>query len=76
MGERGGKVEWSGGEDGEVCKEVRESEGKRNEDCIYTFTRVKFYKKLNKRDDTRTNKEEKKRRNAKVAAANVTICYC
>ena len=39
------KVEWSGGEDGEVCKEVRESEGKRNEDCMYTFTRVKFYKK-------------------------------
>ena len=44
---------------------------------MYTFTRVKFYKKkLNKRDDTKTNKEEKKRRNAKVAAANVTICYC
>ena len=48
MGERKkekGGVEWSGGQDGEVCKEVRESEGKRNEDCMYTFTRVKFYKK-------------------------------
>ena len=43
---------------------------------VHVYAGKVLQKKLNKRDDTRTNKEEKKRRNAKVAAANVTICYC
>ena len=69
-------MEWSGGEDGGCAKRCVSLKEKKRELYVHVYAGKVLQKKLNKRDDTRTNKEEKKKKNAKVAAGNVTICYC